>query len=105
MSGRGRHCPGSVPCPRGDGDLVLVPGAGLSAPVPGQVDLGSTEVMSPLSAVDGPPMQRSRHISLLPKPLTKMGFDEVSAQSSPSMSPCLSLWLHPSMAKPATGFG
>ncbi|XP_064324435.1 inactive glycosyltransferase 25 family member 3 isoform X3 [Phalacrocorax carbo] len=27
--------------------------------------------------VDGPPMQRSRHISLLPKPLTKMGFDEV----------------------------
>uniref|UniRef100_A0A8B9S947 Cerebral endothelial cell adhesion molecule n=1 Tax=Apteryx owenii TaxID=8824 RepID=A0A8B9S947_APTOW len=27
--------------------------------------------------VDGPPMQRSRHISLLPKPLTKMGFDEI----------------------------
>uniref|UniRef100_A0A8C5TBE5 Glycosyl transferase family 25 domain-containing protein n=1 Tax=Malurus cyaneus samueli TaxID=2593467 RepID=A0A8C5TBE5_9PASS len=32
--------------------------------------------------VDGPPMQRSRHISLLPRPLTKMGFDEVSAQWS-----------------------
>ncbi|XP_062361666.1 inactive glycosyltransferase 25 family member 3 [Cinclus cinclus] len=27
--------------------------------------------------VDGPPMQRSRHISLLPRPLTKMGFDEI----------------------------
>ncbi|NWU62568.1 GT253 glycosyltransferase, partial [Pterocles burchelli] len=27
--------------------------------------------------VDGPPMQRSRHISILPKPLTKMGFDEI----------------------------
>ncbi|XP_008941371.1 PREDICTED: probable inactive glycosyltransferase 25 family member 3, partial [Merops nubicus] len=27
-------------------------------------------------SLDGPPMQRSRHISLLPKPLTKMGFDE-----------------------------
>ncbi|NXK04542.1 GT253 glycosyltransferase, partial [Herpetotheres cachinnans] len=27
--------------------------------------------------VDGPPMQRSRHISFLPKPLTKMGFDEI----------------------------
>ncbi|NXD12232.1 GT253 glycosyltransferase, partial [Nothocercus nigrocapillus] len=30
--------------------------------------------------VDGPPMQRSSHISLLPKPLTKMGFNEVSAR-------------------------
>ncbi|XP_030913107.1 inactive glycosyltransferase 25 family member 3 isoform X3 [Geospiza fortis] len=27
--------------------------------------------------VDGPPMQRSRHISLLPRPLKKMGFDEI----------------------------
>nr|XP_027326948.2 inactive glycosyltransferase 25 family member 3 [Anas platyrhynchos] len=27
--------------------------------------------------VDGPPMQRSRHISVPPKPLTKMGFDEI----------------------------
>ncbi|XP_010210431.1 PREDICTED: uncharacterized protein LOC104565433 [Tinamus guttatus] len=27
--------------------------------------------------VDGPPMQRSSHISLPPKPLTKMGFDEI----------------------------
>ncbi|XP_010135963.1 PREDICTED: probable inactive glycosyltransferase 25 family member 3, partial [Buceros rhinoceros silvestris] len=36
--------------------------------------------------VDGPPMQRSRHISLLPKPLTKMGFDEVSVQ-----------WTHPTL--------
>nr|XP_047911812.1 inactive glycosyltransferase 25 family member 3 isoform X2 [Anser cygnoides] len=27
--------------------------------------------------VDGPPMQRSMHISVPPKPLTKMGFDEI----------------------------
>ncbi|XP_052523306.1 inactive glycosyltransferase 25 family member 3 isoform X1 [Tympanuchus pallidicinctus] len=27
--------------------------------------------------VDGPPMQRSRHISVPPKPLTKLGFDEI----------------------------
>lgn len=78
MSTHGWWGPRGVPCPRGDRDPVPVPRAWLSALVPGQGSLGSTKEVSPLSAVDGPPMQRSRHISLLPKPLTKMGFDEVS---------------------------
>lgn len=43
-------------------------------------------------------MQRSRHISLLPRPLTKMGFDEVSAQWSRSCPP--SIPLIASMANP-----
>lgn len=60
-----------------------VPGAGLLALVPSPGGPGSAEGVSSLSAVDGPPMQRSRHISLLPKPLTKMGFDEVSSQWTP----------------------
>lgn len=83
--------PRGVPHPRGDGDLLTAPGAGLSDPVLSQGGLSSTIGVSPLSTVDGPPMQRSRHISLLPKPLTKMGFDEVSAQWTlpcPSVCPC-----------------
>ncbi|KAI6075949.1 putative inactive glycosyltransferase 25 family member 3 isoform X1 [Aix galericulata] len=50
---------------------------GLSALGPCQRAPGSLKGISHLLAVDGPPMQRSRHISVPPKPLTKMGFDEI----------------------------
>ena len=101
----GGGVPEVSPTPGVTGTRCWSPGQGCRAPVPSQEGLGSTEGVSPLSAVDGPPMQRSRHVSLLPKPLTKMGFDEVSAQWIPPVSPCPSLWLYPSMAKPAMGFG
>lgn len=62
------------------------PHVGPSALGPCWRGLGSIKGISHLLAVDGPPMQRSRYISVPPKPLTKMGFDEVSAQQ---VSPCL----------------
>lgn len=103
MSPCERQCPRGVPHPRGDRDPVMAPRAGLSALAPGQGSLSSTKGVSPLSAVDGPPMQRSRHISLLPKPLTKMGFDEVSAQWTPPCPPvrpsgCIHPWQSPPWA-------
>lgn len=76
---------GGVPVAQGEGSWCC-PHVGPSALGPCRRGLGSIKGISHLLAVDGPPMQRSRHISVPPKPLTKMGFDEVSAQQ---VSPCL----------------
>lgn len=65
------------------------PHVGPSALGPCQRAPGSIEGISHLLAVDGPPMQRSRHIWVPPKPLTKMGFDEVSAQQPPLCFPSI----------------
>lgn len=71
VSAHGEQGPGGVPHPRGGRSCwPCFLARGIWAPLKG----------SCLSTVDGPPMQRSRHISFLPKPLTKMGFDEVSVQ-------------------------